>query len=156
MQDKKRVILMVLDSVGIGEMPDAAEYGDAGSNTLKAASTSRYFSMPNMRKLGYFNIDGVDIGEKEANPQGSFARMTEVSKGKDTTIGHWEISGIISEAPLPTYPNGFPQEVLHSMVFYSYSQLYLEIFLHYYFLCIFLLVILFQVLRILLLLHPCY
>ena len=69
MQDKKRVILMVLDSVGIGEMPDAAEYGDAGSNTLKAASTSPYFSMPNMRKLGYFNIDGVDIGEKEEAPQ---------------------------------------------------------------------------------------
>ena len=112
MQNKKRVILMVLDSVGIGEMPDAAEYGDAGSNTLKAASTSQYFSMPNMRKLGYFNIDGVDIGEKEANPQGSFARMTEVSKGKDTTIGHWEISGIISPNPLPTYPNGFPKEVL--------------------------------------------
>ena len=112
MKENKRVILMVLDSVGIGEMPDAAEYGDAGSNTLKAASTSQYFSMPNMRKLGYFNIDGVDIGEKEANPKGSFARMTEVSKGKDTTIGHWEISGIISPNPLPTYPNGFPQEVL--------------------------------------------
>lgn len=111
-EDKKRVILIVLDSVGIGEMPDAAEYGDAGSNTLKAASSSPYFSMPNMRKLGYFNIDGVNIGEKEVNPQGSFARMTEVSKGKDTTIGHWEISGIISEAPLPTYPNGFPQEVI--------------------------------------------
>lgn len=86
MKDNKRVILMVLDSVGIGEMPDAAEYGDAGSNTLKAASTSSYFAMPNMRKLGYFNIDGVDIGEKEKNPQGSFARMTEVSKGKDTTL----------------------------------------------------------------------
>ncbi|MBR5566335.1 MAG: phosphopentomutase [Roseburia sp.] len=112
MEDKKRVILIVLDSVGIGEMPDAAEYGDAGSNTLKAASSSPYFSMPNMRKLGYFNIDGVNIGEKEVNPQGSFARMTEVSKGKDTTIGHWEISGIISEAPLPTYPNGFPQKVI--------------------------------------------
>lgn len=111
-EDKKRVILIVLDSVGIGEMPDAAEYGDAGSNTLKAASSSPYFSMPNMRKLGYFNIDGVNIGEKEVNPQGSFARMTEVSKGKDTTIGHWEISGIISEAPLPTYPNGFPQKVI--------------------------------------------
>ena len=112
MKDSKRVILMVLDSVGIGEMPDAAEYGDEGSNTLKAASTSSYFSMPNMRKLGYFNIDGVDIGEKEANPLGSFARMTEVSKGKDTTIGHWEIAGIISPTPLPTYPEGFPKEVL--------------------------------------------
>lgn len=108
----KRVFLIVLDSVGIGEMPDAAEYGDAGSNTLKAASKSPYFSMPNMRKLGYFNIDGVEIGEKEAKPLGSFARMTEVSKGKDTTIGHWEIAGVISKTPLPTYPNGFPQEVL--------------------------------------------
>lgn len=112
MKDEKRVILIVLDSVGIGEMPDAAEYGDVGSNTLKAASTSPYFSMPNMRKLGYFNIDGVEIGEKEKHPRGSFARMAEVSKGKDTTIGHWEIAGIISPTPLPTYPNGFPQELL--------------------------------------------
>ena len=68
----KRVFLIVLDSVGIGEMPDAADYGDAGSNTLKAVSKSPYFSMPNMRKLGYFNIDGVDIGEKEKAPLGSF------------------------------------------------------------------------------------
>ena len=108
----KRVFLIVLDSVGIGEMPDAADYGDAGSNTIKAASTSPYFSMPNMRKLGFFNIDGVEIGEKEAAPTGAVARMTEVSKGKDTTIGHWEIAGVISPKPLPTYPNGFPQEII--------------------------------------------
>ncbi len=108
----KRVFLIVLDSVGIGEMPDAAEYGDAGSNTLKAVSKSPYFSMPNMRKLGYFNIDGVDIDGHEAAPTGAFARMTEVSKGKDTTIGHWEIAGIVSPQPLPTYPDGFPEEVL--------------------------------------------
>lgn len=108
----KRVFLIVLDSVGIGEMPDAADYGDAGSNTIKSASTSPYFSMPNMRKLGFFNIDGVEIGEKEAAPKGAVARMTEVSKGKDTTIGHWEIAGVVSPTPLPTYPNGFPQEVL--------------------------------------------
>ena len=108
----KRVFLIVLDSVGIGEMPDAAAYGDEGSNTIKAASTSKFFSMPNMRKLGFFNIDGVDIGEKENNPTGAVARMTEVSKGKDTTIGHWEIAGVISPTPLPTYPDGFPQEVL--------------------------------------------
>ena len=108
----KRVFLIVLDSVGIGEMPDAADYGDAGSNTIKAASTSPYFSMPNMRKLGFFNIDGVEIGEKEAAPTGAVARMTEVSKGKDTTIGHWEIAGIVSENPLPTYPHGFPKEVI--------------------------------------------
>lgn len=108
----KRVFLIVLDSVGIGEMPDAADYGDAGSNTILAASRSPYFSMPNMRKLGFFNIDGVHIGEKEQAPAGAFARMTEVSKGKDTTIGHWEIAGVISPKPLPTFPNGFPEEFI--------------------------------------------
>ena len=108
----KRVFLIVLDSVGIGEMPDAAEYGDAGSNTLRSASKSKYFSMPNMRKLGFFNIEGVDIGEKEKNPAGAFARMKELSKGKDTTIGHWEIAGVVSEAPLPVYPHGFPKSVI--------------------------------------------
>lgn len=108
----KRVFLIVLDSVGIGELPDAAEYGDEGSNTLLAASKSPYFSMPNMRKLGFFNIDGVSIGEKQAQPTGSFARMKEKSKGKDTTIGHWEIAGVVSPAPLPVYPNGFPRSVI--------------------------------------------
>lgn len=108
----KRVFLIVLDSVGIGEMPDAAAFGDQGSNTLQAAAKSAYFSMPNMKKLGLFNIDGVTIGEREGKPRGSFARMTESSMGKDTTIGHWEIAGVISKAPLPTYPNGFPKEIL--------------------------------------------
>lgn len=108
----KRVFLVVLDSVGIGEMPDAAAYGDAGSNTLKAASTSPEFSMPNMQKLGLFNIDGVDCRPADPEFTGAVARMTETSKGKDTTIGHWEISGIVSEAPLPTFPNGFPRELL--------------------------------------------
>ncbi len=108
----KRVFLIVLDSVGIGEMPDAAEYGDAGSNTVRAVASDPHFSMPNMGKLGFFNIDGMQAGEKEKEPAGAFARMTEVSKGKDTTIGHWEIAGVISEAPLPTYPEGFPQELL--------------------------------------------
>ena len=85
----KRVFLIVLDSVGIGEMPDAAAYGDAGSNTIRAVASSPYFSMPNMRKLGFFNIDGVEIGEKEKDPAGSFARMTEVSKGRydDRALG---------------------------------------------------------------------
>ena len=108
----KRVFLMVLDSVGIGEMPDAAQYGDAGSNTLAAASTSPYFSMPNMQKLGLFNIDGVECRPAVDHPSAAFARMTEVSKGKDTTIGHWEIAGIASPKPLPTYPDGFPKELL--------------------------------------------
>ena len=108
----KRVFLIVLDSVGIGEMPDAAEYGDAGSNTLRTVSKSRYFFMPNLRKLGFFNIEGVSIGEKEAAPLGSFARMKELSKGKDTTIGHWEIAGVVSDAPLPVYPHGFPKGII--------------------------------------------
>ncbi|MBE5938385.1 MAG: phosphopentomutase [Lachnospiraceae bacterium] len=109
----KRIFLIVLDSVGIGEMPDAADYGDEGSNTLKTASISTFFNgMPNMRKLGYFNIDSVNIGEKEPAPLGSYARLCEASKGKDTTIGHWEIAGVISPSPLPTYPNGFPSEII--------------------------------------------
>ncbi len=112
MNAKKRVFLIVLDSVGIGEMPDAGEFGDAGSHTLRAASKSRYFSMPNMGKLGLFRIDGAGVGEREAAPIGAFARMAEASKGKDTTIGHWEIAGVISKEPLPTYPQGFPPEVL--------------------------------------------
>lgn len=108
----KRVFLIVLDSVGIGEMPDAAAYGDKGSNTLAAAASSPAFSMPNMQKIGLFNIDGVTCRPAVEQPTGAFARMTEISKGKDTTIGHWEIAGINSPTPLPTYPNGFPAEVL--------------------------------------------
>ena len=108
----KRAFLIVLDSVGIGAMPDAAEYGDAGSNTLKAVSGSPAFKMDNMRRLGLFNIDGVCIGDNCPVPSGAYARVAEKSKGKDTTIGHWEIAGVISEQPLPTYSDGFPEEVL--------------------------------------------
>ena len=108
----KRVFLIVLDSVGIGELPDAEAYGDKGTNTLKSAAQSKHFHMPNMSKLGFFNIDGVEVGEKTDAPLASVARMKEASKGKDTTIGHWEIAGIVSERPLPTYPDGFPQDVL--------------------------------------------
>jgi phosphopentomutase len=108
----KRVFLIVLDSVGIGEEPDANKYGDEGSNTLAAASKSQYFDMPNMQKLGLFNIDGVDCRPKFGNPKAAYARMREISKGKDTTIGHWEIAGINSPKPMPTYPNGFPDEVI--------------------------------------------
>ena len=91
----RRVFLIVLDSVGIGEMPDAALFGDEGSNTLKAASASPYFSMPNMAKLGLFHIDGMEWGKKQETFTGAVARMTERSKGKDTTIGHWEIAGVV-------------------------------------------------------------
>lgn len=108
----KRVFLIVLDSVGIGEMPDAAAYGDAGTNTLKAAASSPFFHVPNMAKLGLFNLDGIDWHEDEKNITGRIARMKEASRGKDTTIGHWEIAGIYSPKPLPTYPDGFPKEVL--------------------------------------------
>ena len=108
----KRVFLIVLDSVGIGEMPDAAEYGDVGSNTLDAAASSPLFHMENMQKLGLFNIDGVTCRERAERPFGAVARLAECSRGKDTTIGHWEIAGLISEQPLPTYPDGFPKEVL--------------------------------------------
>ena len=111
----KRVFLIVLDSVGIGEMPDAADYGDAGSDTLKAASKSPYFSMPNMKKLGLFNIDGVTCGERESAPSGAVARLTEQSKGKDTTTGHWEIAGLVSSEPMPVFPDGFPEELLKEL-----------------------------------------
>ena len=110
----KRVFLIVLDSFGIGEMPDAESYGDKGTNTLASVSASPYFHMPNMEKLGLFEIDGVKIRGIQENKEHTavIARMKEASKGKDTTIGHWEIAGICSKSPLPTYPNGFPQEVI--------------------------------------------
>ncbi len=108
----KRVFLIVLDSFGIGEMPDAADYGDKGTNTLRSISKSPFFKMDNLKKMGFFNIDGVDFLEGVDDPTAVHARLKEVSKGKDTTIGHWEIAGINSEKPLPTYPNGFPKEVI--------------------------------------------
>ncbi len=108
----KRVFLIVLDSCGIGQMPDCEKFGDIGVNTLKSCSTSSKFSIPNLLKAGIGNIDGVDYLPKEAAPQGAYARLTERSMGKDTTIGHWEIAGVVSPQPLPTFPEGFPQEVL--------------------------------------------
>ncbi len=107
---KKRVFLIVLDSVGIGAMPDAHLWGDEGSHTINSIRNHPAFHCPNLVNMGLFNIDG--IGEKEVLPRTCYARMTEASKGKDTTIGHWEIAGIYSPKPLPTYPDGFPKEVL--------------------------------------------
>lgn len=118
MKKNKRVFLIVLDSVGIGEMPDAPSYGDEGSNTIYAASTSDSFYMPNMKKLGFFDIDGVMVhskhawAEKKEAYDGIVARMAEASRGKDTTIGHWEIGGVISTEPLPVFPDGFPEELI--------------------------------------------
>ncbi len=107
-----RVFLIILDSFGIGELPDADAFGDVGSNTIKSCSTSDKFDLPNMKALGLFNIDGIDFLEGAESPEGAYARLAERSKGKDTTIGHWEIAGIYSPDPLPTYPDGFPEEVI--------------------------------------------
>ena len=108
----RRVFLIVLDSFGIGEMPDAALFGDAGTNTLRSISKSGKFHIENLKKLGLFNIDGVDFLEGTACPEGAFGRFSELSKGKDTTVGHWEIAGVISGKPLPVFPHGFPREVI--------------------------------------------
>ncbi len=108
----KRIFLIVLDSFGIGAMPDSESFGDVGVNTLASCATSPYLHIPNMIAAGLGNIDGVECIPKVANPTGAIARLTEKSMGKDTTIGHWEIAGLVSNDPLPTYPQGFPEEVL--------------------------------------------
>ena len=108
----KRVFLIVLDSCGIGEEPDAAQFGDVGSNTLRSCAASPEFNMDNLIAAGLGRMDGVDYLPQSEHPTAAVARLRELSRGKDTTIGHWEISGIVSENPLPTYPHGFPEEVL--------------------------------------------
>ncbi len=106
----KRVFLIVMDSMGIGEMPDAADWGDAGSNTLGAIRNLPQFSCPNLTAMGLFNIEGVGGGVP--SPTASFARMREASMGKDTTIGHWEMMGILSAHPFPTFSGGFPAHII--------------------------------------------
>lgn len=106
----KRLFLIVLDSFGVGELPDAYLWHDEGSNTLGAIRNHPNFRCPEMERLGLFNIEGAGGGVK--SPAASYARMREQSMGKDTTIGHWEIAGIVSPEPLPTYPNGFPEEII--------------------------------------------
>ncbi len=108
--ENKRVFLIVLDSVGIGEMPDAKQYGDEGANTLGSVLKGGAV-LENLMSMGLMNIDGVEQ-EGAAAPTASFARLAERSKGKDTTIGHWEIGGVISQKPLPVFPHGFPQELI--------------------------------------------
>ena len=107
----KRVFLIVLDSFGIGQMPDSEAFGDVNVNTLASCAASGVLNIPNMVASGLGNIDGVTCLPK-ANATGAYARLTEKSMGKDTTIGHWEIAGLVSPDPLPTYPEGFPEEVL--------------------------------------------
>ena len=108
----KRVFLIVLDSFGIGAMPDSEKFGDVGVNTLRSCASTGKLHIPNMIAAGLGNVDGVDCLPKTDAPTGAYARLTEASMGKDTTIGHWEIAGIVSPDPLPTYPQGFPKEVL--------------------------------------------
>ena len=115
MKRYKRVFLIVLDSFGIGAEPDAAEFGDGDVNTLRTIAASPAYRTPNLARLGLFNIDGVGCGKPVDAPIGTYARLRELSRGKDTTTGHWEIAGIVSERPMPTYPHGFPPEIIEKL-----------------------------------------
>ena len=108
----KRVFLIVLDSLGAGEAPDSDKFGDVGAHTLRSLSTSDQLNIKNLLSLGIGNIDGLEFFGKTEAPLAAVARLQELSAGKDTTIGHWEISGIISESLLPTVPSGFDEEII--------------------------------------------
>lgn len=126
----ERVFLIVLDSFGIGYAPDAELFGDAGANTLASVRKSKEFYVPCMERLGLFRIDGVEpyaevsgreqrkdrrqSAECGKGPAGAYGRLRELSMGKDTTVGHWELAGVVSEKPLPTYPEGFPEEIIRA------------------------------------------
>ena len=110
----RRVFLIVLDSFGIGQAPDAADFGDLGASTLQSVVNTGILNIPNLESLGLGCIDGVDALAKSAAPKAAYARLQERSMGKDTTTGHWEMAGIISEAPMPTFPQGFPREVMEA------------------------------------------
>lgn len=114
-KDIKRVFLIVLDSVGAGELPDAEKFGDKGANTLKSIHCSPFFEIPELMKMGLGKIDGLEFLKDDAGENtytAAIGKLAERSMGKDTTIGHWEIMGVVSENPLPTYPNGFPKEII--------------------------------------------
>ena len=108
----KRIFIIVLDSCGIGQMPDSPVFGDVNVNTLASCAATGVLDIPNLIRAGLGNIEGVTCVPAVENPTGAYARLAEKSMGKDTTIGHWEIAGIVSPDPLPTYPEGFPDEVL--------------------------------------------
>lgn len=108
----KRVFIIVLDSVGIGYAPDAADFGDLGANTMKRISASDKFNVPTLISMGLGNIEGVDYLPKADSPTAAVCRLRELSRGKDTTTGHWEMMGIVSERAMPTYPDGFSKEIL--------------------------------------------
>ncbi len=112
-----RVIWIILDSVGIGELPDADKFGDAGTNTLENIATKEgHIDIPNMTAMGIGNIDGVKALDRTAEPTAAYGKSKEISCGKDTTTGHWEMAGIWSKQPFPTYPNGFPQDIIDRFV----------------------------------------
>lgn len=111
----KRIFIMVMDSFGIGGAEDAARFGDFGSNTLRSLIRTGVLDVPTLASLGLFHIDGVDCAPAETEPIGAYGRVCEQSEGKDSTIGHWELAGIRSDEPLPTYPNGFPKEIIDEL-----------------------------------------
>lgn len=111
----KRLYIIVLDSFGIGAEPDAADFGDGECHTLQSIIHSKEFSAPHMAHMGLFNIEGVDVGMRVEHPTGSFARLQEMSRGKDTTTGHWEIAGIVSKQAMPVFPDGFPPECIEKL-----------------------------------------
>ena len=104
----RRVFVIVMDSFGIGALPDAGRFGDAGSDTLRAVAAQPGFCAPTLASLGLFNIAGTDHARAVRAPGGAFGRMAERSAAKDTTTGHWELAGLISESAPPTFPGGFP------------------------------------------------
>lgn len=110
----KRVFLIVLDSVGVGEAPDAGKFDDVGCDTFGTCVRSGRLHVPNLRKLGIFNLDGTSFKQEEKETVGCYGKMTEKSAGKDTTVGHWEIAGMVSEKPMPVYPHGFPAELIEA------------------------------------------
>ena len=108
-----RAFILVIDGFGIGAMPDCKKYGDFGANTLKNIRSAYEMSIPNLADMGLYNIDGTYNDDR--SPIGAYARLSELSKGKDTTVGHWEMAGVITSKPLPTFPNGFPKEFVDKL-----------------------------------------
>ena len=108
----KRVFLIVLDSVGVGEAPDAGKFDDAGCDTFGTCVRSGKLNVPNLEALGIYHIQGTSFYNPGKEVAGCYGRMQEKSAGKDTTVGHWEIAGVVSEKAMPTYPHGFPNEII--------------------------------------------